>query len=61
VLATGCTLIIKPAEDASLSPLLFAELCMEAGVPPGVINVVPGFGPTAISRGRACSGATAAP
>jgi len=47
VLATGCTLIIKPAEDASLSPLLFAELCMEAGVPPGVINVVPGFGPTA--------------
>jgi aldehyde dehydrogenase (NAD+) len=47
VLATGCTLVLKPAEDASLTPLMFGELCLEAGVPPGVINVVPGFGPTA--------------
>jgi aldehyde dehydrogenase (NAD+) len=44
VLATGCTLVLKPAEDASLAPLLFAELCLEAGVPPGVINIVTGFG-----------------
>lgn len=34
VLATGCTIVLKPAEDASLSPLRFAELCLEAGVPP---------------------------
>jgi len=47
VLATGCTLVLKPAEDASLSPLLFGEMCMEAGVPPGVINIVPGYGATA--------------
>lgn len=47
VLATGCTLVLKPAEDASLAPLLFGELCLEAGVPPGVVNVVPGPGATA--------------
>jgi aldehyde dehydrogenase (NAD+) len=47
VLATGCTLVLKPAEDASLTPLLFGELCLEAGVPPGVVNVVPGFGASA--------------
>jgi aldehyde dehydrogenase (NAD+) len=44
VLATGCTLVLKPSEEAPLSPLLFAELCLEAGVPPGVVNVVPGLG-----------------
>jgi aldehyde dehydrogenase (NAD+) len=47
VLATGCTLVLKPAEDASLAPLMFGELCLEAGVPAGVINVVTGFGPSA--------------
>lgn len=47
VLATGCTLVLKPAEDASLTPLMFAELCLEAGVPPGVINIVTGPGTTA--------------
>ncbi|MEP9378676.1 aldehyde dehydrogenase family protein [Aquabacter sp. CN5-332] len=46
VLATGCTMVLKPAEDASLSPLRFAELVLEAGVPPGVVNVVTGFGRT---------------
>lgn len=46
-LATGCTLVLKPAEEAPLSVLRLAELMMEAGVPPGVINVVPGPGPTA--------------
>ena len=44
VLATGCTAVIKPAEDASLSTLRTAELLVEAGVPPGVINVVTGLG-----------------
>ena len=37
VLATGCTIVLKPAEDASLSPLRFAELCLEAGVPPDAL------------------------
>ncbi|WP_336962619.1 aldehyde dehydrogenase family protein [Sphingobium aquiterrae] len=46
VLATGCTVVLKPAEDAGLSPLRFGELCLEAGVPPGVVNVVTGMGAT---------------
>jgi aldehyde dehydrogenase (NAD+) len=44
VLATGCTLVHKPAEMASLSAVMLGRLCLEAGVPPGVINVVTGFG-----------------
>lgn len=44
VLATGCTVVIKPAEEASLAVLRVAELLHEAGVPPGVINVVTGRG-----------------
>ena len=44
VLASGCTLVLKPAEQAPLSPLRLAELCMEAGIPAGVVNVVTGFG-----------------
>lgn len=44
VLATGCTLVLKPAEQAGFSSLLLGQLCLEAGVPPGVINVVTGFG-----------------
>lgn len=47
VLATGCTLVLKPAEEAPLSTLMLAEIMHEAGVPAGVINVVPGPGPTA--------------
>ncbi|MHB9848780.1 aldehyde dehydrogenase family protein [Streptomyces krungchingensis] len=43
-LATGCTAVLKPAEDASLSVLRVAELLTEAGVPDGVINVVTGYG-----------------
>ncbi|MCK9503400.1 MAG: aldehyde dehydrogenase family protein [Porticoccaceae bacterium] len=46
-LATGCTLVLKPAEEAPLSCLRLAELMMEAGLPPGVVNVVPGPGHTA--------------
>jgi len=46
-LATGCTLVLKPAEQTPLTALRVAELALEAGFPEGVINVVPGFGPTA--------------
>jgi aldehyde dehydrogenase (NAD+) len=46
-LATGCTAVIKPAEDASLTVLRIAEILMEAGVPEGVVNIVTGFGPEA--------------
>ncbi|RSY82043.1 aldehyde dehydrogenase family protein [Sphingomonas koreensis] len=49
-LATGCTLVLKPAEEAPLSALKLAEIMLEAGVPDGVINVVPGPGPTAGAR-----------
>lgn len=45
-LATGCTAVIKPAEDASLTVLRTAELLAEAGVPPGVVNIVTGHGAT---------------
>ena len=47
VLATGCTLVLKPALEAPLSALMFAGILAEAGVPAGVINVVPGGGATA--------------
>lgn len=44
VLATGCTLVHKPAADASLSALLLADLSRQAGIPAGVVNVVTGLG-----------------
>lgn len=44
VLATGCTLVMKPAEQTPLSALRFGELCLEAGVPEGVINILTGMG-----------------
>jgi len=43
-LATGCTVVLKPAEQTPLSALYLAELIEEAGFPPGVVNIVPGFG-----------------
>ena len=43
-IASGCTLVLKPAQEASLSALRLAELSMEAGIPAGVFNVVPGGG-----------------
>jgi aldehyde dehydrogenase (NAD+) len=46
-LATGCTLVLKPAEEAPLSALRLAEIMIEAGLPAGVINIVPGPGATA--------------
>jgi aldehyde dehydrogenase (NAD+) len=46
-LAAGCTIVMKPAEQTPLTCLRMAALAKEAGIPDGVINVVPGFGPTA--------------
>jgi acyl-CoA reductase-like NAD-dependent aldehyde dehydrogenase len=46
-LAAGNTVVIKPAEDTPLSTLYFAKLAEEAGLPPGVVNVVTGLGETA--------------
>lgn len=43
-LATGCTLVLKPAELTPLTAMRLVELCQEAGVPDGVINLVNGFG-----------------
>jgi len=45
-LAAGNCVVMKPAEYTSLSALYFAELCLEAGVPPGVVNIVTGKGDT---------------
>jgi aldehyde dehydrogenase (NAD+) len=52
-LASGCTVVLKPAEQTPLTALRVAALAQEAGIPDGVINVIPGFGPTA---GAALSG-----
>ena len=46
-LATGCTVVLKPAEQTPLTALRLGELIMEAGFPPGVVNILPGFGETA--------------
>ena len=46
-LAAGCSMVVKPAEQTSLSALRVAELAMEAGVPRGVLNIVTGTGPDA--------------
>jgi aldehyde dehydrogenase (NAD+) len=45
-LAAGCTMVLKPSELAPLSAYLFAEILHEAGLPPGVFNMVNGDGPT---------------
>jgi len=44
VLASGCTTVMKPAEQSPLSALRFGELCLEAGVPDGVVNILTGQG-----------------
>jgi phenylacetaldehyde dehydrogenase len=46
-LATGCSIVLKPAEDTPLTALRLAELAVEAGFPKGALNVVTGFGHTA--------------
>lgn len=43
-LAAGCTIVLKPSEDAPLTALLLGQLALEAGFPAGVVNVVPGLG-----------------
>ena len=45
-LAAGCTSVLKPSEKASLSSLRVGELIVEAGFPPGVVNILPGHGDT---------------
>ncbi len=45
-LAMGNTVVLKPAEYTSLTAMIFAEICTEAGVPPGVVNIVTGDGET---------------
>ena len=51
-LATGNTVVLKPAETTPLTALVFAEICQEAGLPPGVVNILTGAGET----GRALVG-----
>ena len=46
-LATGNTVVMKPAEQTPLTALRVGELILEAGFPPGVVNLLPGYGPTA--------------
>ncbi len=46
-LAAGCTIVMKPAEQTPLTCLRMAKIAQDVGIPDGVINVVPGFGPTA--------------
>lgn len=43
-LACGCTVVLKPAEETPMTALRLGELCLEAGIPPGVVNVVTGTG-----------------
>ncbi|NNE28631.1 MAG: aldehyde dehydrogenase family protein [Saprospiraceae bacterium] len=45
-LAMGNTVVLKPAEFTSLTALLFAEICDQIGLPPGVVNIITGHGPT---------------
>ena len=52
-MAAGCTIVLKPSEVAPLSAYAFTEMCHEAGVPPGVFNLVSGTGPEV---GEAISG-----
>jgi phenylacetaldehyde dehydrogenase len=46
-LATGCTVVLKPAEQTPLTCLRLGELMQDAGIPDGVVNIVPGYGETA--------------
>jgi aldehyde dehydrogenase (NAD+) len=46
-LAAGCTIVMKPAEQTPLTCLRMARLAQKAGIPDGVINIIPGYGPTA--------------
>ena len=52
-LAAGCVVVLKPSEWAPLTPTEIGNIALEAGLPPGVLNIVNGFGPTA---GKALAG-----
>ena len=45
-LAAGCTVVLKPAEQTPFTALMLGNLINQAGFPPGVVNIVPGFGET---------------
>jgi len=49
-LVAGCTMVLKPSEIAPMSGTLFAQVCHEAGVPPGVFNMIQGTGPDVGAR-----------
>jgi acyl-CoA reductase-like NAD-dependent aldehyde dehydrogenase len=51
-LAAGCSVIIKPAEDTPLTAIRVAQIAKEAGIPDGVLNIVPGFGDVGEALGR---------
>ena len=51
-LAAGCTVVIKPAEDTPLTALAFAAVCERAGVPRGLVNIVPCSRPRVAELGR---------
>ena len=44
VLATGCTMVLKPAENTTPSDLKIGQILLESGIPEGVVNILPGFG-----------------
>jgi len=46
-IAAGCTVVLKPAEDAPMTALRLGEIALDCGLPPGVVNVLPGMGPEA--------------
>ena len=51
-LAAGCSIIIKPAEDTPLTAIRVAKIAQEAGIPDGVLNVLPGYGDVGEALGR---------
>jgi len=51
-LAVGCTVVLKPAEQTPLTALRLGEILLEAGMPEGVVNIVPGYGETAGAAAR---------
>jgi aldehyde dehydrogenase (NAD+) len=57
-LSTGCTVVMKPAEQTPLTALRVGELILEAGFPEGVVNLLPGYGPTAGADKVAFTGST---
>ena len=60
-LAAGNTVVLKPAETTPLTALLFAEICRQADLPPGVVNIVTGAGETGAGAGRARATSTRSP